>query len=266
MPARRFRPSLIRFACAAGLATLAAGAASAQPGAVPVFDVWDVRLGEPLTQIPFHEIAFAACGTNGGPPSTVLDDLEQFTLCPAEPSGLHEVYFEYDDEQAYIARALRAEYEVLLAGTTMYAHPIIPSVLVDAAGIVRGIRIVTDDRIQVFSGGDVTPDDIRAAAYRLAVNLRGQFSRWNLACEALPPEEGQSPVGRNFVHDICRGADETLQQRLVIDAHFFRRLGQTGVDIFTQQVNRGAFESTTRFELVEAPYQPTTVHDIGVAP
>ncbi len=241
---------------------LAAGAARAQPVGIPALDIWGVHLGKPVADIPFNAIAFAACGTNGGPPAAILSDLKDFALCRAEASGLHEVYFEYDDEQAYIARALRLEWEVVRAGTSMYAHPIIPSVLVDDDGIVRGIRVVTDDRIREGSENQ-SPDELRAAAYLLAVNLKNRFADWTLACEQVPAAAGQTPVGRTFFHEICRGENESLGQRLVIDGHFFRRAGQVGIDVHRLEQVNGAFESTARFELVEVPYQPTTVHDIA---
>ncbi len=246
--------------CAIAAIALGASTASAQPAGIPALDIWGVKLGKPVTDIPFNAIAFAACGTNGGPPAAILDDLKDYSTCRAEASGLHEVYFEYDDEEAYIARALRLEWEVIRAGTSMYAHPVIPSVLVDNDGIVRGIRVVTDDRIRVL-GENQSPDEIRAAAYLLAVNLKNRFADWALQCEQVPAAPGQTPVGRTFFHEICRGENATLGQRLVVDGHFFRRAGQVGIDIFRQEEVAGAFESTARFELLQMPYEPKTVHD-----
>ncbi len=166
---------------------LAIVGAWAQTLGVPPFDIWAVQLGQPITQIPFRQIAFAACGTNGGPPSTILNTLEDYSTCRPEDSGLREVFFEYDDEQAYIARAHRVEFEAMTAATTMYGHPIIPSVLTDNDGIVRGIRVVTDNR---------TTEDLRAMAVRLAVNLQDQFSSWALDCQHLQPAEGETAVGK----------------------------------------------------------------------
>lgn len=225
------------------------GSAMTRPAGIPTYDIWAVQLGQPLTQIPFRKIAFAACGTNGGPPSRVLDRLESYTACRPEESGLREVDFQYDDEDTYIDLAHHVDIESLTASTSMYGHPIIPSVLVDEDGIVRGIRVVTDDR---------TSDYLRTMAVRLATNLQGRYSAWPLTCTDLPPADGQTPVGTWFIHSVCTGDNAALGQRLLITGHYFRRAGQVAVDPHSRQPIPGAYESATRFELVEAPRTPFT--------
>ena len=91
--------------------------------------------------------ALNACGTNGGPPALPLNGWTEFRRCRAEPSGLREVYFRYDDELEYWAKAndLTAQMEQY-AGTKTYGFLIVVSALIDAEGIVRGIRIVSDPR------------------------------------------------------------------------------------------------------------------------
>lgn len=226
------------------------------PGALPPdfgrteapFSIWDVKLGQPVSAIPDAEIVNVACGTNGGPPSTPLKNFSEFAKCPAEPSGLHEVHFEYDDEQTYIAKAYNMEDRYLQAGTTVYAHPVIVSVLVDDKGIAQGIRIVTDDHASVRD---------RRQAASLEVNLRGRFSAWALSCSSIPPADGQESVGNTFVNDLCIGKDPQGSQSLALHSRYFRLKGQTALDPVTQQVVRDNFLSDTRFELVQAPYQPS---------
>src|SRR6516165_8268796 len=68
--------------------------------------IWDLKLGQPVAAQPSPEqFRGFACGSNGGPPRRPLGGWGDYTLCPAEPSGLREVYFEYDDEYEYMARA-----------------------------------------------------------------------------------------------------------------------------------------------------------------
>ena len=108
------------------LSVVVLGALAATPPALAQFDanlvpgytIWDIRFGEPISQIPAAEIAEIACGTNGGPPSTPLGSFAEFEKCPAEPSGLHEVYFTNDDEADYIAKALETEYRVMQGGNS----------------------------------------------------------------------------------------------------------------------------------------------------
>src|SRR5437773_7306238 len=93
--------------------------------------VWDLKLGEPIAAQPSSaEFRGFACGANGGPPRQPLSGWNDFKRCPAEADGLREVYFEYDDEYEYIARAKDLPREVSRwAGTTEAGFPVIVSAL-----------------------------------------------------------------------------------------------------------------------------------------
>ena len=108
--------------------------------------VWDLKLGQPIAAQPSaDEFRGFACGSNGGPPRQRLKGWSDFARCPADADGLHEVYFEYDDELEYIARAKDLEREVTRwAGTTEVTFPVVVSGLFDGNGVLKGIRIVTD--------------------------------------------------------------------------------------------------------------------------
>jgi len=231
------------------LAQIKPNAEDVQAGLVPAFTIWDVKLGAPVTDIPEMEVVDISCGTNGGPPSTPLKTFAEYTRCQAEPSGLREIYFANDDELDYIAKALDSEYRVQQGGTTIYAHPIVQSALVDEQGVVRGIRIITDDRAELRD---------RRLAVTLAKNLKGRYKAWQPACEDIPPAAGENPVGKEFTHEICTGTNPEGSQDFRMEATFLRKKGQEALNRETQQVNRGYFESRTRFEVVEKPYAPST--------
>jgi hypothetical protein len=216
---------------------------------VPKYTIWDIKFGLPASQIPPAEIAEIACGTNGGPPSTPLKDFSEFEKCPAEQSGLHEVYFTNDDEADYIAKALETEYRVMQGGNSIYAHPVVFSVLIDAEGMARGIRVVTDER---------AADRERRVAMTLSRNLKSRYGRWAQSCEDLPPTDGQLPVGKIFVHEICTADSPEGDARMRLEATYFRKKGQTSINLETQQVNKNYFQSATRLEVVQKPYQPDT--------
>lgn len=224
-----------------------AGAAWAQldPQLVPAFSIWDVRIGEPVSLIPDMEVVDIACGTNGGPPSQFIGSFANFAQCPAEISGLHEIYFANDDELDYIARALESEYKVFQGGTSIYAHPVVISVLVDDGGIVRGIRVVTDERASLRE---------RRVAVTLGRNLRERYSRWDLQCEDIPLRPGENPVGNQFEHELCTGHSQNRNVR--IESSYLRKKGQEAINLETQQVNAGYFQSQTRLEVVEDQYEP----------
>ena len=109
-------------------------------------NVWDIRLGEAASEIPEGFVNYA-CGTNGGPPSVPLANFTEYKKCRPDANGLHEVYFEYDDELEYWARALDLKAEIrMFAGTTAYEFPVVASVLFDDLGLAKGERLVTDPR------------------------------------------------------------------------------------------------------------------------
>ena len=222
--------------------------AVAQEKIKPEYAIWDVVLGQPVSQIPEALISELACGTNGGPPAQILTAFEEFATCPAEASGLRELTFFYDDEQDYIAKALESEYRFLQGGTSIFAHPVIVAVLVDPAGLVQGIRIVTDNRIS---------DRERRTAVTLMRNFKARYAGWLLDCADIPLRDGEQPVGNQFIHELCTGTSADGKLRIAIEASYLRKKGQRAINLETQAVNTGYFESQTRFEQVLAPYAPT---------
>src|SRR3954467_5680397 len=107
-------------------------------------EVWDLQLGTQLEGLP-DEFVDYACGTNGGPPATPLNGWRDIRRCRPEASGLREIYFRYDDELEYWAKArnLLAQMEQY-AGTKTYGFPVTVSALIDDGGVLRGVRVVSD--------------------------------------------------------------------------------------------------------------------------
>jgi hypothetical protein len=172
--------------------------------------VWDLKLGQPISAQPSPlEFRGFACGSNGGPPRQRLAGWSDFARCAPEPSGLHEIYFEYDDEYEYIARAKDLEREVARwAGTTELAFPVIVSALFDAKGVLEGIRIVTDSRPD--HRVDTTDADLRKRddAYLFGGRMASRFDiDGKRDCAALPPAEGESAVGDLFIKQSCTLVD-----------------------------------------------------------
>jgi hypothetical protein len=231
----------IAIAFAALFLILLAATAGAQERA-PRLEVWDLRLGTPVGQLP-DEFVDLACGTNGGPPSVPLSGWSDFRRCRPEPSGLREVYFRYDDELEYWAKANNlADQMEQYAGTKTYGFPIVVSGLIDAQGVLRGLRIVSDPR-------DASQN--RDEAYLLRNFLTARFGRDNWQCQDLPLADGETPVDGVFVKQDCRKAidDETTA---LVATRYLRKPGQTRIDPHTGRETAGQFESTARFELVQS--------------
>jgi hypothetical protein len=223
------------------------GGHSAVPAGAPGVDerparheIWDVALGAKIADLP-DDFIDHACGTNGVPPSTPLTGFADFRRCRPQPDGLREVYFRYDDEIEYWAKAndLAAQMEQYI-GTKTYGFPIIASVLIGEDAVVHGIRIVTDPR-------DSTGD--RDEAYLLRNFLNARFGRDGWMCEDQPAENGETPVAGIFIKQRC---EKTLGgAQAVLVTHYLRKPGQSQYDPHSGKETVNQFESNVRFELVQ---------------
>jgi hypothetical protein len=203
-------------------------------------EVWDLHLGTSVNQLPDAFINYA-CGTNGGPPGLPLAGWRDFRRCRPEPSGLREVYFRYDDELEYWARAnnLRPQMEQF-SGTKTYGFPITVSALIDDDGSVHGIRLVSDPRFEQHN---------RDEAYLLRNFLTARFGREGWACDKLAAEDGETPVDGIFVKERCRKEIDERTTASLATRHL-RKAGQSQIDPRTGRETTGQFESVVRFELV----------------
>jgi hypothetical protein len=208
-------------------------------------EIWDIQLGTKVADLADDYIDYA-CGTNGGPPSTPLTGFKDFRRCRPEPSGLREVYFRYDDELEYWAKAnnLAAQMEQYI-GTKTYGFPITVSVLISDDAVVRGIRIVTDPR-------DPTGD--RDEAYLLRNFLNARFGREGWMCQDLPPESGETPVTGIFIKQNCEKDTDAKTHGLLV-THYLRKPGQSQYDPHSGKETVNQFESNVRFELLEKATQ-----------
>ena len=208
----------------------------------PRLEVWDLRLGTRVDQLP-DEFVDYACGTNGGPPSLPLNGWNDFRRCRPEPSGLREVYFRYDDELEYWAKANGLEDQMeQYSGTKTYGYPVVVSGLIDAQGLLRGIRIVSDPR-------DTTQN--RDEAYLLRNFLTARLGRDNWQCQDLPLQNGETPVDGIFVKQSCRKQiDDKTSASLA--TRYLRKPGQSRFDPHSGRETAGQFESSASFELVQA--------------
>ena len=236
-----------------GLVCLMAVPCAAQP--MRRATIWDLKLGAPIAEQPQpNEFRGFACGSNGGPPRAPLAGWVDFKRCPAEPDGLREVYFEYDDELEYIARAHDDDREISRwAGTHEVTFPVITSALFDDAGILKGIRMVTDARPE--HRNDITEANRkkREEAYSLGTVMASRFDIDPARdCQSVPPAEGESSVGSLFVKQVCERKDVAAGRRIVVRVNLFRKPGQSAYNPqLATQLTQGQFESSARVEVYQ---------------
>jgi uncharacterized protein YjbI with pentapeptide repeats len=223
------------------LAALIAAPAYAQE---PPPRIWDMAFGTHVDDLPAREFVDPACGSNGGPAGAALAGFGEFARCPADAAGLHEITFIYDDTLEYVAEAVRNPALVArYRANAVNQQPVIVSLLVDAAGYVRGWRIFTDPRAD---------EAVRYDAYLISAPLRARFGTgWQ--CTDLPRLDGETPIEGTYVKQHCEKAIDG--GRASVDARLFYRPGQTLVDRFTGLPTVNAFESRASIEVLQAaPY------------
>jgi hypothetical protein len=203
-------------------------------------DIWSLRLGTPAAALPNGAFIDYACGSNGGPPQRSLDGWSDYDKCRVEPNGLREVYFRYDDELEYWAKAHRAR--TLIAhygGTKILDFPVNLSGLFDAAGTLAGLRIVTDPQ--------ANPQE-RKQAYTLSNFIKARYGSDGWDCADTPPAPGETPVGTLYINQRCTKLTKD-NLRAFLQTQFFRKPGQAEFSS-SGKLTVGQFESSTQLELL----------------
>lgn len=208
--------------------------------------LWDIPLGTAITALG-PEFVEPACGTNGGPAGAVLAGFADFAHCLPDASGLHEVWFRYDDVLEYMALAYRNPVAAMQnRRTAVNGQPAIMSLLADDSGAIRGYRIFTDPR---------APERERYEAHIAAATFRALFgTAW--ACTDLPRLAGEEPIEGTFVKQRC--SIDAAGKTATVEAHFYLKAGQQIVDPVTGKDSINAFASAAQLEVIERqPYAET---------
>jgi hypothetical protein len=223
---------------AAAMLLMAASTATAQAP-----KVWDVAFGTAVSALPLDQFVDTACGTNGGPPARVLKSFAEFAQCTRERStGLYEVWFRYDDEMEYVARARRSDIMIRqYQANSLAGQPIITSLLIDDAGLVQGYRVVNDPRVESRT---------RLAAFGLADLFKG-VAGLGLNCNNLPLAEGERPIDDWYAKEVCEKTTDGRVYR--VETRRYYKAGQYAVDPNENRLTENLFESSARIEVYKSP-------------
>ncbi|HEV7718350.1 MAG TPA: hypothetical protein VGO70_05170 [Arsenicitalea sp.] len=201
--------------------------------------IWSLQLGTTALDLP-SPAEFGIFGWGA------------FRNCPADQTGLHEVYFEYDDEAAFVARAHNDPVAARGGGTEESAFPVITSALFDDAGIVRKLRLVTDARPLARHDAFAANLRPREEHYLLGPYL---YQRFGIVagrdCHNLPPAPGETPVFGLFVKLDCLRIDAPEGRSYRIEQRYLRKPGQTDFDAETGFYTQDEYESQTRVEIAD---------------
>ena len=219
---------------------------------------WDLELGAHAFELPVSDYIDYACGTNGGPPSLPVAGWADFAKCAPEAiSGFHEIYFQYDDENEYWAKAMDLGVQTrIFEHTSAYQIPVIASALFDPRGFLVGIRLITDPRVDVL---------LRENGINLSNFLRARYGvGW--VCADLPRVEGEREYQGLHEKMRCNLAVPDDGVSVMLETHNYRKPGQFAVDPRTRRATDGQFISSTLYELIllnaqdgQPRYPPTQV-------
>jgi hypothetical protein len=184
-------------------------------------DLRDLRVGMTVAELPAEGYVDLACGNAGGAPGAVLASWADFARCPADAAGLHEITFAY-------AESPLAELGDRWEGTKVAGHPVIPSLLIDDAGVVQGIRVVTDPDARLY---------LKKKAFLLGIRVMGRYGRDGWTCTEAEPGDGRTPVGGMFIDRHCEKVFH--DRRLILDTELYRTAAQQGQE----------FTGATRLEI-----------------
>jgi hypothetical protein len=235
--ARTSRPPFLR-ACTLIMAICCVSPAPAQQQPLP--RIWDVPLPSPVSALPGDEFVDPACGTSGGPPGLAIGAFGRFERCRPEASGLREVWFRYDDEREYVARAARNPDAIARANAmVVLGQPVTLSLLIDGGGLVQGYRIFTDPHAR---------EEVRSEAYAIAIAFKARFGLNGWTCSNQPLAEGETPILGVFVKERCEKTADG-QQATVESRHYYKP-GQAALDPNTGLATVNQFESAARLQVV----------------
>ena len=204
--------SLAALACAL-LAEPARAAEDPQQG-----DLRDLRVGMRVAELPAEGYVDLACGGEAG---VALASWAEFARCPQDADGLREVTFAY-------AESPLTELGDRWEGTKVAGHPVIPSLLIDQAGLVQGIRIVTDPDTRLY---------LKKKAFLLGIRVMGRYGRDGWTCTEAEPGAGRTPVGGMFIDRHCEKVFH--DRRLILETDLYRTAEQQGEE----------FTGATRLEI-----------------
>ena len=184
-------------------------------------DLRDLKVGTTVDELPTERYVNLACGNQGGEPGDAIAGWKDYSACPTDRAGLHEVAFEYAEDNPWATVSDKWE------GTKVAGHPVQPSLLITADGMVKGIRIVTNGRRMY----------IKKKAYLLPIRIMGRYGREGWTCEEAEPGDGKRAIGGMFIDRLC---EKTFHdRRLVMKVDLYRTAEQEGRD----------FTGSTRFEI-----------------
>jgi len=168
-------------------------------------DIREFKVGLTASELPMAGYRRFACGQNGSPPSTRLEGWQDYAICPPDINGLHEVAFQYDNDEALES----------IEGTGVAGHPVLISLLFTGDGIIDAIRIFSDPEASAYN---------KRRAYILARIAKQRFGWMDWKCVDRPRKSGESEIAGIMHKDRC--TKDLGDRTITIEMSFYRLHGK----------------------------------------
>ena len=162
-------------------------------------DLRDIRVGMAVIELPKAGYTNFVCASS---PERTLSSWDDWNDCLAGADGTHAVRFGYDPATSR-------------EGTMVAGHPAILTLLIDNAGRVAGLQIVTDPKARLY---------MRKKAFLLGTQARSRYGSEGWACTEGKPSAEEQPVGGVYVKEQCTKAING--RTIVVERELFRRADQ----------------------------------------
>lgn len=162
-------------------------------------DLRDISVGMSVSSLPDKGYVNFVCVAD---PAHKLSGWEQWKDCPANADGAHAIRFDYD-------RSTSRE------GTIVAGHPAVLTLLVDNAGSVAGLQIVTDPKARLY---------LKKKAFLLGSQAKSRYGSEGWTCTDAQPNAQEQPVGGVYVNERC--TKSVTGRTLVVERRLFRRPDQ----------------------------------------
>lgn len=171
-------------------------------------DIREFRVGMALTALPTHGYAEFRCVADG----KSIVGWADYQKCSANPQGLREIEFRYDDDGSH--------------DTKIAGQPVLLSLLFEQNGTVEAIRVRTDPSARLF---------LRKRGYIFGQQVMARYGDDGWDCKDVKPKADEEPIGGVFLSEHC---EKTFGIRhIVLDRALFG----------TKDKGPSAFVSSTTF-------------------
>ncbi len=179
------------------LALLASAALYGSASAQPKGDLRNFQLGMQMKTFSTNGYIDIACDEEDG---AKLQSWSEFAKCSKNQDGLHALRFQYGDDPLLGPISEDGQ------GTKAAGQPVLLTLFIDEAGILRRLRMRTDPDVRMF---------IKRRAHVFGLQAMARYGEDGWHCVRKEPTPQEQPLGQTFVNERCEKV--TADRHYVVD-------------------------------------------------